>query len=47
MDTSGSPLPTACEGVFLRRPIVFGGLIAFNLVIWIAMAALIARMIGG
>lgn len=47
MDTSGRPLPIACEGVSLRRPIVFGGLIAFNLVIWIALAAMIVWMIGG
>ncbi len=46
LDRRGQHLPIACAGVSPRRPLVFWGLIACNLVIWIAMAAMIIRMLG-
>ena len=46
MDQHSRDIPIACAGISPRRPLIFSGLIASNLIIWIAMLALVARLFG-
>lgn len=44
MDRRGHPLPIACAGISLRRPLVFWSLMATSLAIWIGLILLIHRL---
>lgn len=46
MDHRSRDIPIACAGISPRRPLVFWGLIASNMIIWIAMMAIVARLFG-